>query len=302
MLRFATSPTGDMHIANLRVAILNYLVSQQKNDQFLVRIEDIDNKHNLEGKDTEIMMILEKFALIHNAVFHQSEHLNLYQTLALRLLKEEKAFICTCTDEILEANECTANCENLEAKDYTALKASADKFVIRLKKPQNNVSNIDAFIIVKTNGMPSYDFACATDDMMSNINFIIQEEKYLLNTPKQKYIKKLLGYEDFIEYVSIPSILKSEAFSVKWLFEEGFMPDAILNYLILLDNPQAPKEIFTLPEAIKWFDLNNISTTSLTFDISKLRYINREHLRLMDDKKLSTLFGFADADIGKLAK
>ncbi len=291
MLRFAPSPTGDMHMAKLRIAILNYLVSQQRNEQFLVRIEDTDSKRNIEGKDSEIMQILEKFALIHNSVFHQSEHLNLYQTLALRLLKEEKAFICKCTNNI---NTCSsAHCEKLTHDDYIALKASAENFVIRIK---------DAFSILHSDGTPTYDFACATDDMMSDIDFIIQEEKYLSSTVKQTHIKNLLGYEKQTKYVHIPNILNDEKISLKSLFEEGFIPDAILNYLLLLGNPEAPNEIFTLPEAIKWFDLNSISTSATTFDIVKLRFINREHLKIMDDKKLSKLFGFADADIGKLAK
>jgi len=302
MLRFALSPTGDMHIANLRIAILNYLVSQQKNDQFLVRIEDTDTKRNIEGKDSEIMQILEKFALIHSSVFHQTEHLNLYQTLAVRLLKEKKAFLCQCNDEELDLSPYSGKCEDLQQEDYTTLKESGKKFVIRLKKPKDNISNMDSFIIIKDDGIPSYNFACATDDMMSNIDCVIREEKHLSNTENQIYIKKLLGYENKTDYTHIPSILNSENLTVKQLFEEGFLPDAILNYLLLLGNAKAPKEIFTLPEAIKWFDLENISKSPATFDMTKLRFINRKHLKMMDDKKLSTLFGFADADIGKLAK
>jgi glutamyl-tRNA synthetase len=336
MLRFAPSPTGDMHIGNLRVAILNYLISQQRNEQFLVRIEDTDVKRNIEGKDTEIMMILEKFALVHNSVFHQSEHLNLHQTLALRLLKEEKAFVCKCTDEELEADREMAKankvayrysgrCEHLTKEDHTALQASGDKFMVRIKKPKANITNhdvirgsittapheVDSFVILRTNGTPTYNFACASDDMMSNISFIIRGEDHLSNTPRQIHIKNLLGYENETIYAHLPIILnvngtkmskRDEASSVKWLFEEGFLPDAILNYLLLVGNSKAPKEIFTLPEAIKWFDINKLSKSPARFDITKLRFINREHLKMMDNKQLSTLFGFADTDIGKLAK
>ena len=337
MLRFAPSPTGDMHIGNLRVAILNYLVAQQNNEQFLVRIEDTDVKRNIEGKDTEIMMLLEKFAVIHNSVFHQSEHLNLHQTLALRLLKEEKAFVCKCTDEELEADreEAKANrvayrysgrCQDLTQDDYVALKESGKPFVVRLKKPTSDIINhdvikgdistapneVDAFVILRTDGTPTYNFACACDDMLSNISFIIRGEDHLSNTPKQIHIKNVLGYENETKYAHLPIILNSDgkkmskkdsASSLKWLFEEGFVPDAILNYLLLLGNAKvAPKEIFTLPEAIEWFDLTKISKSPAKFDMNKLRFINREHLKMMDDRQLSTLFGFADADIGKLAK
>ena len=290
MLRFAPSPTGDMPINSLRIAILNYLVSQQKNKQFLVRIEDINSQQNIEGKDSEIMMILEKFALKHNAVFHQSEHLNLYMTLALRLLTERKAFVCTCIDDF-----CVKNCKELTSEDYNFLKASSKNFVIRLTE--------SSFVIIELKGMPSYNFACATDDMMSGINFVIRDEKYLKNTPNQIEIQKLLGYEDETSYVHIPSILNSEEIpTLQWLLEEGFLPDAILNYLLLLGNSKIPKEIFTLPQAIEWFKLDDISELSPTFDVNKLRHINAEHLNLMDNKKLSTLFGFADAEIGQLAK
>ena len=291
MLRYAPSPIGEMHLDNLQIAIVNYLVAQQRDDKFLVRIEDVEEM--VEGKDTEIMMILEKFALKHDLVFHQSEHLNLYQTLALRLLKEKKAFICKCQDETIP---CSNSCEELSQEDYSKLKESGKPFVIRIKKDRD----IDDFVILKADGKPSYNFACASDDMMSNIELIIRDEKYLNETTKQNYIKKLLGYEKEANYVHIATI--KESLSVKSLFEQGFLPDAILNYLILELNPNASKEIFKLPDAIEWFELKNIPTIAKDFNFKKLQYLNREHLKLIDDKLLSTLFGFADANIGRLAK
>jgi len=239
-------------------------------------------------------MLLEKFALKHDAVFHQSEHLNLHQTLAIRLLKEEKAFICSCKEENLS---CIANCENLLSEDYEELKKSKKPFVLRLKNAR------DAFTILRVNGTPTQIFASACDDMMSDIDFIIQTEEEKENTPKKEAIKKLLGYEKETKYLYLPRLITDETnHFVKSLLEQGFIPDAILNYLLLIEDEEAPKEIFTLPEAIEWFNINNISTTPLKFDIEKLCFINREHLKRIDDKQLSTLFGFADADIGKLAK
>ncbi|SFV68033.1 Glutamyl-tRNA(Gln) synthetase [hydrothermal vent metagenome] len=262
-------------------------------------------------------MILEKFAIIHNSVFHQSEHLNLHQTLALRLLKEDKAFICICNNEDMETY--SGNCEKeLNSFDYKELKESKKPFVIRIKKPTHSIiyndiikgsiettpNKIDSFIILKSDGTPTYNFACACDDMLSNIDFIISEEKNLNNSAKQIHIKNILGYKNESRYAHLAPILNQndETLSIKNLLKEGFLPDAILNYLILLDNPKAPKEIFTLPEAIEWFDLNNIPKVAVKFDIDKLRLINKEHIRSMDDRKLSTIFGFADSDIGKLAK
>jgi len=315
MLRFAPSPTGDMHIDTLRVAIFNYLVAQQQNEQLLVRIEDGNKEQNITGKDTEIMMILEKFALKHDAVFHQSEHLNLHQTLALRLLQNEKAFVCKCTPKDSESDfPCSGACENLKAEDYAQLKKSAEKFVVRIKQPKEEIDfndlikgsikttpdEVGSFVILKTDATPTDDFAIAADDMMSDISLVIREEEKLSTTAKQIHVKKLLGYENDTQYAHVPTI--SNNVTVKSLFEEGFIPDAILNYLLLLGNPHAPKEIFTLPDAIEWFDLSKISKSAVEFDKEKLRFINREHLKMVDDKKLSTLFGFADADIGKLAK
>jgi len=335
MLRFAPSPTGDMHIGSLRVAIFNYLVAEQRDEQFIVRIEDTDKERNIEGKDTEILQILEKFALKHDHVFHQSENLHIHQTLAIRLLEEDKAFVCTCTPEQLEkerekaeregvAYHYSGRCEAMKSGELERLKAEKKPFVIRIKKPEAPIIThdlikgdietmpieVDSFVILDTDATPSYNFACACDDMLTGIDFVIRNEEQLGNTPKQIYIKQLLGYDAETTYAHLPIILDAEGNklnvcddtgSVKWLFNEGFIPDAILNYLILLGN-KTPEEIFVLPDAVKWFRLENISRDPVRFDINTLRRLNIEHLKRMDDRKLSTLFGFADVEIGKLAK
>lgn len=335
MLRFSPSPTGDMHIENLRVAIFNYMVAKQKNVNFIVRIEDTDKERNIEGKDTEILQILEKFALPHDSVSHQSENLHIHQTLAIRLLEEKKAFVCTCTPQQLEADREDAKknnvayrysgrCSYVGAEELATLKEDKTPFVIRIKTPEKAITThdlikgdtvtapdeVDSFVILKADATPTYNFACACDDMISGVSFIIRGEEHLSNTPRQKHIKQLLGYEEETQHAHLPALLNAQgekmskqddASSVKWLFEQGFIPDAIANYLILLGN-KTPTEIFTLPEALEWFKLENISKSAATFDIDKLRFINRKHLGMMEDKKLSSLFGFADADIGKLAK
>ena len=295
MLRFAPSPTHDMHTEELRVAIFNYMVAKEKDVNFIVRIEDGDKERNLEGKDTEILQILEKFALPHASVSHQSENLHIHQTLAIRLLEEKKAFVSKEDPSIIWLKEPTADIviHDLIQGDIVT-----------------TPSEVDSFVILSADGTPTYDFACACDDMISGVSLVLRGEDHLCDTPKQIHIKQLLGYEQETAYAHLPVILNAEgkkmseeddAGSVKWLFEQGFMPDAIANYLILLGN-KVPREIFTLPEALEWFKLENVSKSSAKFDIDKLRFINRKHLEMMDDKRLSTLFGFADADIGKLAK
>ena len=335
MLRFAPSPTGDMHIENLRIAIFNYMIAKQKDVNFIVRIEDTDKERNIIGKDTEIMDILEKFALPHYSVSHQSENLHIHQTLAIRLLEEKKAFICTCTPEDIDTEKEEAKQNNVDysysgrctlvgAEELQKLKDEKTPFVVRAKLPHVSIINhdlikgdiqtspaeVDSFVILKADGTPTYNFACACDDMISGITLIIRSEEHLSNTPKQEYIKTLLGYEQKTDYAHLPVLLNTEGdkmdmhdetSSVRWLFEQGFIPDAIVNYLIVLGN-NTPTEIFTMPEALEWFDLSKISKSPVIFDIDKLRFINKEHLRRMDDKRLSTLFGFADENIGKLAK
>jgi glutamyl-tRNA synthetase len=300
-----------MHIGNLRVAIFNYLVAKQRNVNFIVRIDDTDKEHNITGKDTEIMEILEKFALSHDSVSHQSENLHMHQTLAIRLLEEKKAFVCTC-----KSPDCSGQCIDMETNNLTKLKEDKRAFVIRIKKPESNIiyqdlfqgemsatpDEVDSFVILREDSTPSYNFACACDDMITGVTCIIRENKYLPDTPKQKYIQTLLGFEQTTEYIHLLELLNTDDTStVKWLFEEGFIPDAIANYLILLGN-QTPTEIFTMPEALEWFDLTKLSKSPVKFDIDKLRFINGKHLEMMEDKRLSSLFGFADENIGKLAK
>lgn len=325
MLRVALSPTGDMQIESLRVAIVNYLVAKQRNEGFLIRIEDIDQASNIEGKDTEFMQILEKFALKHDRAIHQSENVHIHQTLAIRLLEEGKAFVCTCNLEELEGERYSGKCFNRSKEKLAHIKESAIPFVLRMKKPEANITyhdliqgdmvatphEVDSFVILDLGGIPTYNFSCACDDMLSGVTTIIDEETYLPDTPRQMHIKTQLGYETDTSYAHLPSMLNKQGqkisnsdkeSSIQFLFEEGFVPDAIINYLLLLGNDKVDEEIFTLPEAIESFDINNISTSPATFDLDTLRGINKKHLELINDRDLSTLFGFADPDIGKLAK
>lgn len=297
MLRFAPSPTGDMCIGDLRIAIVNYILAKQQNKPFLVRIADTDKERNIEGKDTEIMQILEKFAIERDLVYHQSEHLNIHQTLAIRLLQENKAFICQCPDETSESTY-SGLCENLTQEEYQTIKEKEEPFVIRLKKLTDTS---DSFVIMETDNRPTANFATACDDMLSGVDTVICEEKELSSIQKQIDIKTMLGYEEETKYIDLPSLINGDT-TIQSLLEEGIVPDAILNYIISLDSIHTSKKIFTLPESIKWFDIDTTSKTSPTFDIEALRDINREHLQMMDDKMLSKLFGFADADIGRLAK
>lgn len=313
MLRFAPSPTGDMSIEDLRVALFNSIVAQQTEDQFILRIEDREKEKNIEGKDTEILQILEKFALRYDRVFHQSENLHIHQTLAIRLLEEGRAFISICpAEEQKDRDPYSGKCSSMTHAELRRLKEEKIPFVLRIEKPTETIKyhdlikgdiesspdTVDSFIILDSDGTPTYNFACACDDMLTGVDYIIRTEEHLYDTPKQIYIKQLLGYDTKSKYAHLPTL---EDISVKSLFAQGYIPDAIINYLLQLGY-KTPKDIFTLPEALEWFSLEDIAKNPATFDEEKLRFINREHIKMMDDRRLSMLFGFADVAIGQLAK
>lgn len=332
MLRFAPSPTGDLHISNLRVALFNYILSVQKNEDLIVRIEDTEKERNIEGKDKEIIGLLDLFGIKYRDVIYQSSNLKYHRAMGLQLLHEKIAFNCFCSSDTLEAkreqakNECKPYryddaCLSLTPEETIDNEAS---FTVRLRKPNVDISftdaikgevsfspdEIDSFVILRADKNPTYNFACAIDDMISDISMVIRDGDYFSETPKQIAVRAALNYTKEIEYAHLPIILNEsgkkmsehdDASSVKWLLEEGFLPAAIINYLILIAN-KPPKEIFTLEEAQTWFDLSKISKEPAKFDIDKLRFINKRHLQEMDDVELSRYVGFADQDIGKLAK
>ncbi len=332
MLRFAPSPTGDMHIGNLRVALFNYIVAKQRNEGLLLRIEDTDKERNIEGKDAEIIALLDLFGITYQELLYQSNNLRFHSAMAIDLLHKKNAFNCFCTPQTLEQKREDAiknrvayryddTCEDLPAE---LVIDNPNPFSVRIKKPSHSISihdhikgditfeakEVDSFIILRQDKTPTYNFACAVDDMLGDISIIIRGEDHVSNTPKQEHIRELLGYTKRVEYAHLPIILNSEgkkmskrddASSVKWLLEQGFLPSAIANYLLLIGN-KTPKEIFYLEDAIEWLDLKNVSKSPARFDIDMLSHINKEHIKLLDNKELSTYVGFADEQIGELAK
>ncbi|EAH6973977.1 glutamate--tRNA ligase [Campylobacter coli] len=331
MYRFAPSPTGDMHIGNLRAALFNYICARQKNMDFILRIEDTDKARNITGKEEEIKEILHLFGISWQHYYVQSENLKFHRQMALKLVSEKKAFACFCTEEELEAKKELAKkqgkayrydgtCQNLA--DIDVLKCEKP-FVIRLKKPTHTMKftdfikgelsfepeNIDSFVIMRTDKTPTYNFACAVDDMLENVSCIIRGEDHVSNTPKQEHIRASLGYDKAMTYAHLPIILNEEGVkiskreahsSVKWLLESGILPSAIANYLIMLGN-KTPCEIFTLEEAIEWFDISKISKAPARFDLKKLLQINREHIKMMADNELNTALNL-NKDLAQLAK
>ena len=332
MLRFAPSPTGDMHIGNLRTALFNYIVAIQKKEKLLIRIEDTDEARNIEGKDKDILNILNIFDIKYDEVLYQSSNLQFHTKLASKLLIEKNAFCCFCSQEVLEEKKEKAKklkrayrydgaCLNLSDNEVLN---NEKNFSIRFKKPNENIhfedyvknkgefkpAEIDNFIILKENKKPTYNFACGIDDMLADISLVIRGEDHFSNTAKQIALRKALNYDKEIMYAHLPMILnengkkmskRDDASSVSWLLEEGFLPSAISNYLVLLGF-KAVKEIFTLQEALKFFDIKSISKAPAKFDINKLKFINKEHMKLLKDEELALKISYKSENIGKLAK
>ncbi|EAH7030841.1 glutamate--tRNA ligase [Campylobacter lari] len=331
MYRFAPSPTGDMHIGNLRAALFNYIKARQENTDFILRIEDTDNARNIAGKEEEIKAILKEFGITWQHYYIQSENLKFHRQMALKLVSEKKAFACFCTEDELahkkelaksknQAYRYDGTCEKLA--DFDVLNCEKP-FVIRLKKPQYqmkftdyikgeisfNPEDIDSFVIMRADKTPTYNFACAVDDMLEGVTCIIRGEDHVSNTPKQEHIRASLGYDKSMTYAHLPIILNEEGVkmskreahsSVKWMLDNGYLASAIANYLILLGN-KTPKEIFTLEEAIEWFDLKKVSKSPARFDTKRLMQINREHIKMLDNNKLNSLLNLGK-DVAELAK
>ncbi len=335
MLRYALLPRGDLSIESLRVALINSIVARQRKERFVLRIEDTDKARIIEGKDGEGRELLEKFAIHPDQTLYQSDQLGRYQHLAVHLVEEGRAFLCLCSEEELERERQRAEAENrpyrysgrcngMDADELRRIREEKIPFTIRIRKPADAIrftdllqgeieadpGEVDHFVILRADGTPTSDFAAAVDDMTGGISLVIDEEERLRHAPRQIHIRRALGFDEAIAYAHLPPLLDpqgkrlsetGDAGSVKRLLEEGFLPDAILNYLLLLGN-ETPTEIFTLPEAVEWFDLQKLSRSPARFDAERLRQINREHLRRMEDRTLSRIFGFADADVGRLAK
>ncbi|MBN2824757.1 MAG: glutamate--tRNA ligase, partial [Campylobacterales bacterium] len=221
MLRFAITPTGDMHINHLRNAILHYIVAHQKKEAFGVRIDH--NEQNIAGKDEEILMILEKFALPYSQLLYQKENAHIHQTLAIGLLQENKAFLCLCA-----THDCTAQCDKSVKAEIVTLKEAKTPFVLRLKKPQNDTTitttpkEVDSFVILQNQGIPTYPFACACDDMLHGVTHIIDSQHHLNSTLTQHAIRQILGYDTPIVSTHLPDILNGESILIKNLLKEGY--------------------------------------------------------------------------------
>ncbi len=322
MLRFACAPIADLTLEQLRLALMNFVMAAKCKERFVVRIDDGDAKHNIEGKDAEIIALLELFGIRSEEVLYQSKNFKFHSAMAIDLLHRKKAFNCFCSDEELEAKEAEAKTQKrLYSYDGTCERLPAEEvidnpkpFRVRIKKPETDIAfvdkiqgelrftpdEVDSFVILDVDKTATHTFATAVDDMLSDISVVIESEERIEEAPRQIHVRRSLGYDKEIEYAHLPPLLDADI-EIKALLEEGYLPEAIANYLLTLGSDMQG-EVFGLSEAKDHFDLGKVSKKAVKFDKKELRRFNQAHLKLLEDKELSRYVGFADAEVGRLAK
>lgn len=332
--RFAPSPTGRMHVGNLRTALYAYLIAKHENGDFLLRIEDTDQERQMEGAEGIIYRTLEKTGLIHDegpdkdggyGPYVQSERqkAGIYLKYAKELVDRGEAYYCFCTQERLDSLKKNVNGEEIMVYDKHCLGLSREAVEANLKagKPyvirQNNPregkttfhdeiygdisvdnSELDDMVLIKSDGYPTYNFANVVDDHLMKITHVVRGNEYLSSSPKYNRLYEAFGWEVPV-YVHCPTITNEEHkklskrsghSSFEDLIEQGFLTDAVVNFVALLGwSPSDNREFFTLPELVEAFDYHNISKSPAVFDMTKLRWMNGEYMKKMDFDKFYEL-------------
>ncbi len=327
--RFAPSPTGYMHIGNLRTAIFEYLIAKSNNGQFILRIEDTDQKRKVDGA---IDFIYDTLKLCNIKVdegpnnvgmvgpYIQSERVKIYKEYAEKLVEMGKAYYCFCSEERLEELRKKAqnakrpfmydgHCKKYSKDEIEEKIKNGEKYVIRQAMPKYGTSDFEDVvygkikvdnsvledqILLKSDGYPTYNFANVIDDHLMGITHVIRGNEYLAQTPKYNLLYEAFGWQAPI-YIHVPMVLGSDGIKLSKrngdasfmdLYNDGYLPEAIVNYLVLLGwSPANNQEIFSIDELIANFDPKRISKSPAVYDVKKLNWINFQYLRKMESKK-----------------
>jgi nondiscriminating glutamyl-tRNA synthetase len=324
-VRIAPSPTGFAHLGTASTALYNLLFARARGGTFVLRVEDTDVERNRPEYELLIYEGLHWLGLDWDegpdkggsyAPYRQSERLDVYKEHAARLIAEQKAYRCYCTREELDAERKQAQAEKRPYKYSRRClidpPAGRQDFAVRFKVPGGEVRFTDLirgemsfdagligdFIIVKSDGFPTYNFASPVDDVTMKMTHIIRGEEHLSNTPYQLMVIDALGYQRPDAYAHMPLILakdgskmskrKHPELNLMLYREQGYLPEAVINYLALLGwNPGTSQEIFTLEELIKVFSFDRVQHAGARFDWEKLNWINGEWIRSLDDDELA---------------
>ena len=329
-VRFAPSPTGYLHIGGARTALFNWLFARKMGGKLILRIEDTDTERLKEDSVSQILTSLKWLGLNWDegpeaggecGPYYQSERRELYSKYAQQLLDEGKAYYCFCTPADLEAERekqraakqpfrYARTCRDLDPEVAKARAAAGEPYSVRIKIPTEgsitvhdlihgdvtfNMDQFDDFVIVKSNGMPTYNFAVVVDDHLMGMTHVLRAEEHLSNTPKQLLIYEALGFEP-PKFGHMPMILAPDrsklskrhgATSVEEFRAQGYLPEAIINYLTLLGwGPGDEREIFTLEETVKLFELEQMSKKAAVYDTKKLTWMNGQYLSELPLEKI----------------
>ena len=307
--RFPPSPTGYLHVGGARTALFNWLYARHTKGRFVLRIEDTDVKRSTQESTDAIFEALEWLGIDWDeGPFFQSKRFDIYQDYVNRLLESGDAYYCTCTPERLEQMRQRAMAAGGKPKyDGTCREkhiSATEGAVVRLKAPltgttvvedavKGNIvfqnAELDDFIIRRSDGSPTYNFCVVVDDMTMGINTVIRGDDHVMNTPKQMLIYKALGHVLPV-YAHVPMVLGPDrsrlskrhgAMSVTAYRDMGFLPEALVNYLVRLGWSYGDEEFFTRNDLIDKFSLENIGTSAGIFDFDKLLSLNADHMKAM---------------------
>lgn len=332
-VRFAPSPTGPLHIGGARSALFNYLFARKYGGNFVVRIEDTDLERSSRESEENILASLRWLGITWDegigvggdyAPYRQTERLDTYQRFTAQLLAESKAYYCYCTEEELEAERqilieqgetprYLGKCRELSTKEREKLQAEGRRPTIRFRVPDNHLvifndlvrgevtfdtATMGDYVIVKSDGIPVYNFACVIDDTLMEISHVIRGEEHLSNTPRQLLIYDALGLTR-PQFAHVSLILGKDrskmskrhgATSVVAYQEAGYLPEALINFLALLGwSPPGEEEILSLAEIVQYFSLDRVAKNPAVFDIDKLKWINGCYIRQSSLDRLTEL-------------
>lgn len=315
-VRFAPSPTGHLHIGGARTALFNWLYARNKGGEFILRIEDTDTTRST---DEYIEAIIEGMKWLNldwdEGPLRQTARFDIYRSYVERLIKEDKAYYCCCTAEELEQRRQEAlaqgkspkydgRCRDIEKKGQGA--------AVRFKMPQEGQvivddmikgrvafdnSQLDDLIIMRSDNTPTYNFVVVVDDVDMKITHVIRGDDHLNNTPKQIHIYKALGYETPV-FAHLPMILGSDkarlskrhgATSVMAYKDMGYLPDALVNYLVRLGWAYGDQEVFTRDELVKYFSFDSVGKSPAVFNPEKLLWLNSQYIMKMPAEELAEL-------------
>ncbi|MGD8887447.1 MAG: glutamate--tRNA ligase [Desulfobacterales bacterium] len=312
--RFPPSPTGYLHLGNARTAVFNWLYARHMHGKFVLRIEDTDQKRSTQEAIDAIFEALEWLGIDWDeGPYYQTQRLDVYHEYSQKLIDSGHAYYCTCTPEEVEDMRQKAMATGDKPRyDGTCREKGLSKTknsVIRLKAPYTGTTvvedvikgnivfqndELDDFVIVRGDGIPTYNFAVVIDDVTMNINTVIRGDDHVMNTPKQILIYKALDARLPV-FGHVPMVLGSDrsrfskrhgAVSVINYRDMGFLPDAMLNYLVRLGWSHGDQEFFSRDELINVFDIEHIGRSAGVFDQEKLLALNADHLQAEPPAKL----------------